>query len=144
MNNLLILTSPDKAQRIEFLLNGNLVEVTELELDDEQGAHLAGAGDIRPDEAESQIAEYLKLGWEIHTPMSFVALTDDQLDEMLIASCLPARESYPCITACLDHLVYHLFVEALVMSDGYRFDLGADREESMVNAVDQLYHAEQS
>ena len=141
MKDYIILTSPDKAQRIEFHLDGNSVEVVEVELDDEQGAHLAGAGRIHPNEAESDIAEYLKLGWTVDV---FAFPSDDQLDEMLIASCLPPLESYPSRRACLQHLRHHLFVEALVMSDGYRFDLGADREESMVNAVDQLYRAEQS
>jgi hypothetical protein len=121
MKNLLILTSPCSFQRIEFLINGDFVEVTEVELDPEQGAHLAGAGDVRPHEAESQIAEYLKLGWDIYTPISPVPLDDEQTQ-----------------------LAYRLFVQELVMSDGYRFDLGGDREESAVNVIDQLFHAEQS
>jgi hypothetical protein len=108
MKNLLILISPCLSQRTEFLLNGDLVEVTEVILDHEDGgARLAGLGNIHPHEAEHQVAEYLKLGWEIYTPVNPAPLDDEQTQ-----------------------LAYRLFVQELVMSDGYRFDLSSSLSSS--------------
>jgi hypothetical protein len=64
----LILTSPCKCQRIEFLINGNIIKVTEvIKLNHKNEEHPVVAGDFHPNETEFQIAEYLKLGWKIYS-----------------------------------------------------------------------------
>lgn len=72
----LILTSPCKCQRIEFLINDNIIKVTEI-IKLKAGEHPVVAGDFHPNEVESQIAEYLKLRWKIYTH-HHVPLDDEQ------------------------------------------------------------------